>query len=137
MKILKVLLTSFLLLFVLVSISNCKKQNSSFPTTLVGKWKLAEGYLGYFNGGDFKWSAVSASNSYTFQFGQSGSFQQDGGLSASCFPATFIQKDSVLIITYSCNKTDTSFIEKLASDTLILKYKVIEGVIKSKFYKIQ
>jgi hypothetical protein len=103
--------------------------------SITGKWKLAEIFQGYHNGGDFKWKKP-AGNSYTYQFSKNGSFEQDG-VSAACLPATFIQKRSLLIISYSCNKVDTSYIEKLSADTLIIRNKVLEGITKLKFYRIQ
>jgi len=103
--------------------------------SITGKWKLIEIFQGYHNGGDFKWKKP-AGNSYTYQFSKNGSFEQDG-VSAACLPATFIQKRSLLIISYSCSKVDTSYIEKLSADTLIIRNKVLEGITKLKFYRIQ
>ena len=126
------LLSIFLLLQVIPDYGQSKK---SAKASIIGKWKLAEIFQGYNNGGDFKWKHP-AGNSYTYQFWENGSFVQDG-INTACLPATFIQKHSLLIISYKCSKVDTNYIEKLSADTLTLKNKVLEGVTKLKFYRIR
>lgn len=127
--------TLFFALFVLAGISNCKKSNEILLVSIIGKWKLTEIYQDY-NGGDLKWT--TASYSYTCQFGQNGSFKDSISVFRDmCSPISYSKKDSLLIYTLDCNQKDTGYIQKLSNDTLILKYKVIGGNIKQKFYKIK
>jgi hypothetical protein len=132
----KVLAALPALLIILFGVSGYGQSPKKPVTAITGKWKLAAVYQGYHNGGDFKWKPAPVGNRYISEFRRNGSFNYNG-VSAACLPATFIKKDSLLIITYKCNKTDTSYIEKLSRDTLIIRNKVMEGITKSKFFRVK
>ena len=107
------------------------------PISIIGKWRIVATFLGYHFGGDFIWHP--ATSSYFIQYDSLGNFVSSNplGLNSTCFPATFKKEDSIVITRYKCQANDSTIIEKLTSDSLILRTPVVEGSTKAKFVRVK
>jgi hypothetical protein len=127
----------FLMIYLVVSISSCKKQDFMNPT-LVGKWKLTEVFSGYSNGGDFAWHHYPSYHEIIFK--QNATFEEStisNNTTTTCNGSYSIQTPILLKINSSCQTIPIDFeITQQTSTTLIRDIHVIEGVIREKYIAI-
>lgn len=122
-------LLAFRLIFYIFSLYSffygCGK-NAQSPLTIkglasiIGKWKIVATFLAFHFIGDFVWHP--ATSSYTIQYDSLGNFISSDalGLNVTCFQASFKKRDSIVLTQYNCSAYDSTIIEKLTIDSLIL-----------------
>ena len=115
----------------------CKKENVAVNNGLIGKWRLAEIYNGYVNGGTYTWQTVKDENAHSLLFAADGQYMKKQS-SRDTFPqcAGIYRLVAVnrIDIESSCQTvTETLQISELEKRSLVIDYLVREGTIRYKY----
>lgn len=133
----------FYILAVLVMITtfSCKKANRAGNEGIVGKWELKEIYLGYANGGNFKWNPVSIDDSHILTFSKNGQYYRKeyrNGNNQECIGTFNIEPSYILEVNSGCyTTTEKMHVSELTTTLLIIDYSVMEGKIRYKYAAIK
>ena len=121
----------------------CACADPEKPTndSLVGRWKLAEIYDGYFHGGSFSWNKVPANYSEIIEFGIDNQYFENvdsPDVQRRCMGSYRILSDTLVELESSCQTVLVKLkISELTPTTLIIDHQVIEGVIRNKYSAIK
>ena len=104
----------YCLMALIVFVCSCKKESSN--NALIGKWKLAESYVGTGSGNTDKWMPVDPKSNLDVQF------YKDGNLGGNSYPIykSYSIKDNKIVTFYKPDGTYEDFTYTIANNSLTL-----------------